>query len=92
MHCITQSITHPTQQNGGGGHGGRRRALKSQRRPDGHFPNVHLVNEELDVAASEGEAGAIDDLIKLTHLHEPAILHTIELRYWRCVCVWGMRF
>ena len=48
---------------------------------------MHLVNEELDVAASEGEADAIDDLIKLTHLHEPAILDTIELRYWRCVRV-----
>ncbi len=64
---------------------GQKRTLTSQRRSDGHFPDVHLVNEELDVAASEGEAGAIDDLIKLTHLHEPAILHTIELRYWRYV-------
>lgn len=44
------------------------------------------------MAASEGEAGAIDDLIKLTHLHEPAILHTIELRYWRCVGATGACF
>ena len=59
------------------------RVLSCTRNSDGHYPLVHLANEELDVAASEGEAVAIDDLIKLTHLHEPAILHTIELRYWK---------
>jgi len=35
-------------------------------------------------AASEGEhsvIGGVDDLIGLTHLHEPAILHALRLRY-----------
>lgn len=26
-------------------------------------------------------AGGVDDLIGLTHLHEPAILHALRLRY-----------
>eukprot|EP00624_Nannochloropsis_granulata_P003466 evm.model.NODE_27573_length_56350_cov_23.676434.5 len=55
---------------------GKRRILSSKRNPsDGHYPEVHLVNE-----ASDWEGGA--DLIRLPHLHEPAILHAVESRYW----------
>jgi len=51
--------------------------LSSKRNPsDGHYPEVHLVNE-----ASDWEDGAV--LIRLPHLHEPAILHAVESRYWR---------
>ena len=56
---------------------GKRRVLSSKRNPsDEHYPEVHLVKE-----ASDWEDGA--DLIRLPHLHEPAILHAVESRYWR---------
>ena len=62
---------------------GKRRVLKTQRNPaDGHFPDVHLCNESSELEG-EGEAMGVSDLVRLVHLHEPAILHTVELRYWR---------
>lgn len=45
-------------------------------------PNKSLLDSP--TAASEGEnsiIGGVDDLIGLTHLHEPAILHALRLRY-----------
>jgi myosin heavy subunit len=59
------------------------RAIRTQRSEDGDFPNIKLANEDLETRGSEGEASVVDDLIRLTHLHEPAILHTLELRYWK---------
>jgi len=56
--------------------------IRTRRSKDGDFPDIKIANVELD-KDSEGNAVLVDDLIQLTHLHEPAILHTLELRYWR---------
>jgi myosin heavy subunit len=62
---------------------GAQRVIRSRRSKDGDFPDLKIANDDLERMGAEGEASAVDDLIRLTHLHEPAILHTLELRYWR---------
>lgn len=62
---------------------GHTRRVAAKRNKEGEFANIKLANEGLETPGDEGEASIVDDLIRLTHLHEPAILHTLELRYWR---------
>jgi len=45
--------------------------------------SFHLQDEEFAMSSKTNEevVGGVDDLIGLTHLHEPAILHALRLRY-----------
>ena len=50
------------------------------------LPDVKAVNEEGMEDRTDGRGG-VDDLIDLTHLHEPAILHVLVRVWdalWRC--------
>jgi myosin-5 len=48
----------------------------------GHSPKNGLVSSPTSPSENgESVVGGVDDLIGLTHLHEPAILHALRLRY-----------
>lgn len=49
-------------------------------RDSADLANVKLRNLDYD-RFSTGGRGGVDDLIQLTHLHEPAILDVLQLRY-----------
>lgn len=44
-------------------------------------PRAPAEGGAVEGAAPDAVAGGVDDLIGLTHLHEPAILHALRLRY-----------
>lgn len=46
----------------------------------GEDPEARVVASP-STHAREGVVGGVDDLIDMTHLHEPAILHALRLRY-----------
>ena len=45
----------------------------------GELKSIKLRNT--DLGSSSGKTVGLDDLINLTHLHEPAILHVLQMRY-----------
>lgn len=53
--------------------------FRSRGSPKGHDPNG--VAGEPPTLILDTITGGVDDLIGLTHLHEPAILHALRLRY-----------
>ena len=46
----------------------------------GEDPEAHVIASP-NTHSDAGVVGGVDDLIGLTHLHEPAILHALRLRY-----------
>lgn len=56
------------------------RNLPSSFQASGGDPEAGVVASPSTRVASE-VVGGVDDLIELTHLHEPAILHALRLRY-----------
>ena len=70
--------------------GNTSRIIRTERSLEGDFPDLKLANfsseenqDMLGGKSAEDCANNVDDLIQLTHLHEPAILYTLELRYWQ---------
>ena len=49
-------------------------------RDSADLANIKLRNLDYDRFATGGRSG-VDDLIQLTHLHEPAILGVLSMRY-----------
>lgn len=73
---------------------GEERTVATKREGDSSdTPDVKLVNPDIDTLPlatdssaladphTRGRTVGVDDLIQLTHLHEPAILHVLCLRY-----------
>jgi hypothetical protein len=55
-------------------------------RDGSELANVKLVNTDYARFATENR-GAVDDLVSLTHLHEPAILDVLSIRFMnQCIC------
>lgn len=55
-------------------------AALTTERDSADLANLKLRNLDYDRFATGGRSG-VDDLIQLTHLHEPAILDVLSMRY-----------
>jgi len=62
------------------GHTGRASASGSTERDSAELANVKLRNNDFYRFQTQGRGG-VDDLVQLTHLHEPAILDVLQQRF-----------
>jgi hypothetical protein len=62
------------------GHTGRASASGATERDSAELANVKLRNNDFYRFQTQGRGG-VDDLVQLTHLHEPAILDVLQQRF-----------